>query len=201
MGAGWLRHRAQAGDPRPDWSHIDLKLGAVELAADEDGRKPGGSWRVVPLVKPLAKRLREQWIAQGRPTTGKVCPPRRYSPSAMLDLGYIQERVHRECRQQGMEPIGRHKSPHTAATWLDMPASRRSAKNAGTRLGLTLASGADETREHQGDQRGLLDAPDDAAASALGRPRFVPPRYSRPLEPITRNARIGGTMAPTAPSC
>lgn len=111
VGAGWLRHRAQAGDPRPDWSHIDLKLGAVELAADEDGRKPGGSWRVVPLVKPLAKRLREQWIAQGRPTTGKVCPPRQYSPSGMLDLGYIQERVHRECRQQGMEPISLHKSP------------------------------------------------------------------------------------------
>ena len=31
-----------------DWQHVDLKLGAVELAADEEGRKPGGSWRVVP---------------------------------------------------------------------------------------------------------------------------------------------------------
>jgi integrase len=102
-----------------DWSHVDLKLGAVELAADEEGRKPGGSWRVVPLVKPLAKRLREHWIAQGRPTTGKVCPPRQYSPSGMLDLGYIQVRVHREWRALGLEPIGLHESRHTAATWLD----------------------------------------------------------------------------------
>ena len=67
-----------------DWRHVDLKLGAVELAADEEGRKPGGSWRVVPLVKPLRKRLREAWIAQGRPTEGKVCPPRQHSPSGML---------------------------------------------------------------------------------------------------------------------
>ena len=37
----------------------------------------------------------------------------------MLDLGYIQERVHREWRQQGLVPIGLHESRHTAATWLD----------------------------------------------------------------------------------
>jgi integrase len=102
-----------------DWSHVDLKLGAVELAADEEGRKPGGSWRVVPLVKRPKKRLRDLWLAQGQPTKGKVCPPRQYAPSGMLDLGYIQERVHREWRGQGLEPIGLHESRHTAATWLD----------------------------------------------------------------------------------
>ena len=102
-----------------DWSHVDLKLGAVELAADEEGRKPGGSWRVVPLVKPLHARLREAWIAQGRPTNGKVCPPRQHSPSGMLALGDVQERVHREWRTLGLEPIGVHESRHTAATWLD----------------------------------------------------------------------------------
>ena len=102
-----------------DWSHVDLKLGAVELAADEDGRKPGGSWRVVPLVKPLHARLHEAWIAQGRPTKGKVCAPRQYSPSGMLALGDVQERVHREWRTLGLEPIGLHESRHIAATWLD----------------------------------------------------------------------------------
>jgi integrase len=102
-----------------DWSHVDLKLGGVELAADEEGRKPGGSWRVVPLVKPLTTMLREAWIAQGRPTTGKVCPPRQHSPSGMLSLTDIQERVHREWRKLGLEPIGLHESRHTAATWLD----------------------------------------------------------------------------------
>jgi integrase len=102
-----------------DWSHIDLQLGAVELAADEEGRKPGGSWRVVPLVKPLHNRLREAWIAQGRPAMGKVCPPRQQSPSGMLALGDVRERVRKEWRAQGLEPIGLHESRHTAATWLD----------------------------------------------------------------------------------
>jgi len=102
-----------------DWRHVDLELGAVELAADEEGRKPGGSWRVVPLVKPLHSRLREAWIAQGRPAEGKVCPPRHRSPSGMLQLGAIQRRVHREWRALGLEPIGLHESRHTAATWLD----------------------------------------------------------------------------------
>jgi integrase len=102
-----------------DWRHVDLKLGAVELAADEEGRKPGGSWRVVPLVKPLHAMLRETWIAQGRPTEGKVCPPRQSSASGMLSLGDVQERVHREWHELGLEPIGLHESRHTAATWLD----------------------------------------------------------------------------------
>jgi integrase len=102
-----------------DWRHVNLKLGAVELAADEEGRKPGGSWRVVPLVKPLRKMLREAWIAQGRPSEGKVCPPRQRSPSGMLQLGGVQRRVHREWRELGLQPIGLHESRHTAATWLD----------------------------------------------------------------------------------
>jgi integrase len=48
-----------------DWRDVDLDLGAVELAADEEGRKPGGSWRIVPLVAPLWSLLREEWMAQG----------------------------------------------------------------------------------------------------------------------------------------
>jgi integrase len=89
------------------------------LAADEEGRKPGGSWRVVPLVKPLRLMLRKAWIAQGRPKEGKVCPPRHRSSSGLLALGGVQRRVHREWRALGLEPIGLHDSRHTAATWLD----------------------------------------------------------------------------------
>jgi hypothetical protein len=36
-----------------DWQHVDLELGGGELAGEEVGRKPGGSWRIVPYVKPL----------------------------------------------------------------------------------------------------------------------------------------------------
>jgi integrase len=102
-----------------DWSHVDLKLGAVELAADEEGRKPGGSWRVVPLVKPLSAMLRRAWIAQGRPTQGKVCPPKRDRGSGLLDVSYVQKRVHKRWTDLELEPIGLHEARHTAATWLD----------------------------------------------------------------------------------
>jgi integrase len=102
-----------------DWSHVDLKLGAVELAGDEEGRKPGGSWRIVPLVKPLARMLREAWIAQGQPSAGKVCPPKRNSRSGLLDVSYVQKRVRERWGRLGLEPIGLHESRHTAATWLD----------------------------------------------------------------------------------
>jgi integrase/recombinase XerD len=102
-----------------DWRHVDLKLGAIELAADEEGRKPGGSWRVVPLVKLLKKMMRDAWLAQGQPSEGKVCPPRQRSVSGMLQLGGLQRRVHRRWRELGLQPIGLHESRHTAATWLD----------------------------------------------------------------------------------
>jgi len=102
-----------------DWKHVDLDLGAIELAADEEGRKPGGSWRVVPLVAPLRSLLRQEWLAQGRPKQGKVCPPRRNSKSGLIALATVQKRVHERWRKLKVEPIGLHESRHTAATWLD----------------------------------------------------------------------------------
>lgn len=102
-----------------DWTHVNLEAGAIELAGDEEGRKPGGSWRIVPLVKPLRTMLRRAWIAQGRPKSGKVCPSRHASRSGLVSLGHLQERVHRRWRELGLDPIGLHDSRHTAATWLD----------------------------------------------------------------------------------
>ncbi len=102
-----------------DWSHVNLDVGAVELAGDEEGRKPGGSWRVVPLVAPLWSILRQEWMAQGRPKKGKVCPPRNHSRSGLIALAHVQERVHRRWRNLNLEPIGLHEARHTAATWLD----------------------------------------------------------------------------------
>jgi integrase len=102
-----------------DWRHLDLKVGAIELAADEEGRKPGGSWRVVPMVSPLRAILRREWLAQGRPKQGKVLPPRRNSRSGLVAIDHIQERVHKRWRELALEPIGLHEARHTAATWLD----------------------------------------------------------------------------------
>jgi integrase len=102
-----------------DWRHVDLKLGALELAADDEGRKPGGSWRIVPLVKPALTLLKRAWIAQGRPKEGKVCPPRHASRSGMLALAGVQRRVQKQWVDNRLEPIGLHEARHTAATWLD----------------------------------------------------------------------------------
>lgn len=103
-----------------DWQHVGLKLAAMELAADAEGRKPGGSWRVVPLVSPLRSMLRRAWISQGRPARGKVCPPRYSgSKSRRLALAHLQERVRKRWAKLGLSPIGLHEARHTAATWLD----------------------------------------------------------------------------------
>jgi integrase len=102
-----------------DWRDIDLEIGAIELAADEEGRKPGGSWRTVPLVAPLRAMLRRTWMLQGRPRSGKVCPPRRRSASGLLSLNQLQKNVVRRWEALGLDPIRLHEARHTAATWLD----------------------------------------------------------------------------------
>ena len=63
--------RPAAGKPLTTaQSQVELQIRTrvtMQRAADEEGRKPGGSWRVVPLVTPLRTMLRRAWIAQGRP--------------------------------------------------------------------------------------------------------------------------------------
>jgi integrase len=102
-----------------DWRHVDFDLGAMELAADEEGRKPGGSWRVVPLIKPLSSMLRRAWISQGRPVQGKVCPPLNQSKTGLISLDHLQVKARRIWDQRELVPIGLHEARHTAATWLD----------------------------------------------------------------------------------
>lgn len=102
-----------------DWRHVNLATAAIELAGDEDGRKPGGSWRVVPLVEPLRALLSGEWAAQGRPRSGRVCPPRRIRKSGRKSMRSLQGRVRCRWQAQGLESIGLHEARHTAATWLD----------------------------------------------------------------------------------
>lgn len=102
-----------------DWMHVDLVAGGLEPAGDEDGRKPGGSWRVVPLIKPLRVLLHREWLAQGEPSEGRVCPPRRIRKSGRKSMRSLQRRVRRRWQAQGLEPIGLQEARHTAATWLD----------------------------------------------------------------------------------
>ncbi len=102
-----------------DWQHLNLETGGGELAGDEEGRKPGGSWRLIFFVRPLWDLLLEEWEAQGRPASGKVCPPKAVRQSGLLALNTLQARVQKRWEEQGLKPIGLHESRHTTATWLD----------------------------------------------------------------------------------
>lgn len=102
-----------------DWRHVRLSVGGAELAGDEEGRKPGGSWRAIPLVAPLRVLLREQWLAQGKPRRGKVCPPQRIRKSGRQSMRGTQRRARQRWEDHGLEPISLQEARHTAATWLD----------------------------------------------------------------------------------
>jgi site-specific recombinase XerD len=92
-----------------EWSHLNLDLGVMELAGDEEGRKPGGSWRIVPLVAPLLSTLRQEWLAQGRPKKGKVCPQSRRR--GVDRVGLRQDRCRRACpTSPGLGEASRHTS-------------------------------------------------------------------------------------------
>jgi integrase len=102
-----------------EWSEVDFEQGLILLADDEDARKSDAAHRVVPMVRRLQTRLHGQWIAQGRPTSGRVCPPRRESGSGMVSLNQLQKRVRKVWEDLKLRPIGVQEARHTAATWLD----------------------------------------------------------------------------------
>lgn len=102
-----------------EWPEIDFENDVMLLADSDQARKSEAARRIVPLVEPLRKRLYEEWIRQGRPTTGRVCPPRRASPSGMISLAQLQRRIFKIWEELDLNPIGLQDSRHTAATWLD----------------------------------------------------------------------------------
>lgn len=102
-----------------EWPEVDFDHDVILLADDEEARKSDAARRLVPAVKPLRKRLYAEWIRQGRPSTGRVCPPRKHSPSGMISLDQLQKRVIKLWQELNLSPIGLQDSRHTAATWLD----------------------------------------------------------------------------------
>lgn len=101
------------------WTEVDLGDEVMLLAAEETARKSDAARRVIPLVGPLCRRLDAEWMRQGRPSTGRVCPPRARSRSGLLSLNQLSKRVKRIWEGSGLRPIGLQDSRHTAATWLD----------------------------------------------------------------------------------
>jgi integrase len=103
-----------------EWPEVDLEHDVMLLAGDDDARKSEAARRIVPLVKPLRRRLHAGWLRQGEPEVGKVCPPRARSKSGLLSLGALFRRIVKTTWEDlGLLPIGLQDSRHTAATWLD----------------------------------------------------------------------------------
>jgi integrase len=102
-----------------EWPEVDFEQDVMLLASDEEARKSEAARRIVPIVKPLRKRLYAEWAMQGRRKTGKVCPPRSKSRSGLLSLNQLSKRIVREWKDADLTPIGLQDSRHTAATWLD----------------------------------------------------------------------------------
>lgn len=102
-----------------EWPEVDFERDVMLLAGSDAARKSEAARRIVPLVKPLRKRLYGEWVRQGRPRAGRVCPPRRKSGTGMISLDQLQKRVVKVWRDLNLYPIGLQDSRHTAATWLD----------------------------------------------------------------------------------
>jgi integrase len=102
-----------------EWPEVDFDHDVMLLAGDDEARKSEAARRIVPLVKPLHRRLHAEWVRQGEPKTGKVCPPRAASRSGLLSLNQLSKNVAEKWVKAGLRPIGLQDSRHTAATWLD----------------------------------------------------------------------------------
>lgn len=102
-----------------EWPEVDLEHDVMLLAADDEARKSEAARRIVPLVRPLRERLHSEWVRQGRPASGRVCPPRKRSASGTISLNQLQKRIKRRWEDLTLVPIGLQECRHTAATWLD----------------------------------------------------------------------------------
>lgn len=102
-----------------EWPEVDFDHDVLLLAESEEARKTDSARRLVPIVRPLRKLLYREWVRQGRPQSGKVCPPRKSSKSGLLSLNNLLKVVARRWKEKRLEPITLQDARHTCATWLD----------------------------------------------------------------------------------
>ncbi len=117
--AGYATARSQEIE-HLDWPEVDFDNDVLLLAESDEAKKSEAARRIVPMVRQLRDRLYAEWLRQGKPKTGRVCPPRRAdNKSGCISLNALQKRRFPVWEDLGLEPIGLQDSRHTAATWLD----------------------------------------------------------------------------------
>jgi integrase len=103
-----------------EWPEVDFDHNVLLLADDEEeARKSDSALRIIPIVRPLRDRLHREWVSQGRPQSGKVCPPRKASESEMLSLNWLVKFVTKQWSELRLRPLTLQDARHIAATWLD----------------------------------------------------------------------------------
>lgn len=116
--AGYGSARAQEIETL-EWPEVDFEHRVLLLAADDEAKKSEAARRIIPIVRQLHDRLYAEWLRQGRPKLGRVCPPRAKSKSGRISLNNLQKRRFKIWEDPGLRPIGLQDSRHTTATWLD----------------------------------------------------------------------------------
>ena len=117
--AGYATARSQEIE-HLDWPEVDFDNDVLLFAEDDEAKKSEAARRIVPMVRQLRDRLYAEWLRQGKPKAGRVCPPRRAdNKSGCISLNALQKRRFPVWEDLDLEPIGLQDSRHTAATWLD----------------------------------------------------------------------------------
>jgi hypothetical protein len=96
---------AQSSFELPARYPLALSREVLLLADDDKAHKSMAATRIVPIAKPLRRRLYPEWMRQGR--------------LGMVSLDQPQKPVIPIWEESGLTPIGLQDSRHTAATWLD----------------------------------------------------------------------------------
>ena len=110
--AGWAlafytgMRRSEIG--RAQWPHVFWDADEIMVAAS---KSDAGEGRRVPMVGPLKKILREEWMRQGRPPTGRIVIRSVLS-------GKWQGRADRAWKKSRLARVTLHEARHTYASFL-----------------------------------------------------------------------------------
>jgi integrase len=110
--AGWAlafytgMRRGEIG--RAEWQHVFWDADEIMVAAS---KSEAGEGRRIPMVGPLKKILREEWMRQGKPTSGPIVTRSVFS-------GKWQARADAVWKQAQLSRITLHEARHTYASFL-----------------------------------------------------------------------------------
>jgi integrase len=110
--AGWAlafytgMRRSEIG--RAQWPHVFWEADEIMVAAS---KTEAGEGRRIPMVGPLKKLLREEWVRQGQPKTGPIV-------TRSVSAGKWQARADAAWREAKLKRITLHEARHTYASFL-----------------------------------------------------------------------------------